>query len=119
VGVEPGTLLRHGQIAQKGQDLGVPGHRDAVVLATLGVEVPEDRFAERPDALDPRGTQIVLSSERGQALDGFLPALESEQERALGLVLEETGPQGTGSQAATFGWSLSTAPTWAAPPGDV
>jgi hypothetical protein len=119
MGVEPGTFLHHGQVAQERQDLGVPSHRDAVILATLGVEVAEDRLAERPDALEPGGTQAVLSGERGQALDGFLAALESDQERPLGLLLEETGPQGTGSQAATFGWSLSTAPTWAAPPGDV
>jgi hypothetical protein len=111
VGVEPRAFLRYGQVAQECQDLGVPGHRDPVVLATLGVEVPEDRLAERPDALDPRGTQTVLPGERGQALDRFLAAFEPDQERPLGLLLEETGPQGTGSQAATFGWSLSTAPT--------
>ena len=119
VGVEPGTLLHHGQVAQERQDLGVPGHREAVVLAALGVEVAEDRLAERPDALDSRATQTVLPGERGQALDRFLASLESDQERALGLLLKESRPQGTGSQAATFGWSLSTAPTWAAPPGDV
>jgi hypothetical protein len=119
VGVEPGTLLGHGQIAQEGQDLGVPGHWDAVVLAALGVEVSEDRLAERADALDPRGAQTVLPGERGQALDGFLAAFESDQEGALRLVQEEARPQGTGSQADTLGWSLSTAPTWAAPPGEV
>jgi hypothetical protein len=119
VSVEPRTLLCDGQVAQERHDLGVTGHRDAVVLATLGVEVSQDRFAERPDALNPGGTDAVLSGERGQALDGFLAALESDQERAFGRVAEETGPQGTGSQAATLGWSLSTAPTWAAPPGEV
>jgi hypothetical protein len=117
--MEAGPLIGHRQVAQEGQDLGVPVDRDPVVLAAFGVEVPQDSLAERPDPMNPGRPDAVLPGERGQALDRFLAALELDQERALGRVAKEPGPQGTGSQPATLGWSLSTAPTWAAPPGDV
>lgn len=67
--------------------------------------------AGRPDAL--------LPGERGEAVDRGVAPLEAEDEDAIGLVPEEPLLQPTLSQAATFGWSLSTAPTWAAPPGEV
>ena len=61
----------------------------------------------------------LLRGERCEAVDRGVARLEAEDEDAVGLGPEEPLLQPTLSQAATFGWSLSTAPTWAAPPGEV
>jgi hypothetical protein len=86
VGVDLGPAVVQRDVAGERQDFHLFEHRDVDVGAAVPIEVGEGRVAERADAGEVTGGQVILAGEVEQPGDRVVVGVEDDGERPLARV---------------------------------